>query len=166
MHIHKYEKWWLVFGISSLVAFLIILAVGAFHNGTHPNDSKNIVNAEELDNYEPFNNPGVHKVEGKEWDYEVVLIASAFNYTPNEIEVPLGSVVKIMATTRDVIHGFQIAQTNINMMLEPGYVSEYVAEMNVAGEYLILCNEYCGTGHAQMFGTLKVVDENATEESH
>ena len=55
----------------------------------------------------------------------------------------------------------QIAQTNINMMLEPGHVSTYLAEMNHAGEYLIVCNEYCGKGHAFMFGTLKVVDENA-----
>jgi cytochrome c oxidase subunit II len=164
MHIHKYEKWWLVFGIGSLAAFLIILGVGAFHSGTHPNDSKKTLNYEEVDNYEPFNNPGVHKVEGKEWDYEVVLIASAFSYTPNEIEVPLGSVVKFTATSRDVIHGFQIAQTNINMMLEPGYVSEYIAEMNQPGEYVIVCNEYCGTGHTSMYGTLKVVDENA--ESH
>lgn len=161
MHIHKYEKWWLVFGIGSLVAFLIILGIGAFHNGSHPNESKNTINYEEVDNIAPFNNPGVHKVEGKDWDYEVVLVASAFSYTPNVIEVPLGSVVKITATTRDVIHGFQIAQTNINMMLEPGYVSEYIAEMNQAGEYVIVCNEFCGVGHTAMFGTLKVVDPNA-----
>lgn len=166
MHIHKYEKWWLVVGIGSLAAFLIILGIGAFHNGTHPNESKVTLNYEEVDNIEPFNNPGVHKVEGKEWDYEVVLLASAFSYTPNVIEVPLGSVVKITATTRDVIHGFQIAQTNINMMLEPGYVSEYIAEMNQAGEYVIVCNEYCGTGHTMMYGTLKVVDENANADSH
>lgn len=163
MHIHKYEKWWLTFGIGSLVAFLIVLGVGAFHNGTHPNESKQTVDYENLDKHDVFKNPGVHKVEGKDWDYEVVLIASAFNYNPNLIEVPLGSVVKIIATTQDVIHGYQIAGTNINMMLEPGYVSEYVAEMNQAGEYLIVCNEYCGTGHAHMYGTLKVVDENASE---
>ncbi|MGM9949337.1 MAG: cytochrome c oxidase subunit II [Lysinibacillus sp.] len=165
MHIHKYEKWWLVFGCATLVAFLVILAIGAFHNGTHPNEGKITFDYENVDNFAPFDNPGVHKVEGKEWDYEVVIVASAFNYTPGDIEVPLGSIVKFYATTRDVIHGFQIAQTNINLMLEPGYMSEYVAEMNKPGEYLIVCNEYCGTGHTYMYGTLKVVDENA-EDSH
>lgn len=166
MHIHKYEKWWLVFGIASLVAFLIVLGVGAFHSGAHPNESKKTINYEEVNNIEPFNNPGVHKVEGKAWDYEVVIVASAFMYTPNEIEVPLGSVVKFIATTKDVIHGMQFAQTNINMMLEPGYISEYITEMNQAGEYLLVCNEYCGTGHTFMYGKLKVVDENASEDSH
>ena len=36
------------------------------------------------------------------------------------------------------------------MMLEPGYVSEYVTTVDKAGEYLILCNEYCGIGHSFM----------------
>ena len=165
MHIHKFEKWWLVFGCGSLVAFLIILGIGAFHNGTHPNPGAQTIDYENVDTQAPFNNPGVHKVEGKDWDYEVVLVASAFHYNPSNIEVPLGSVVKFIATTKDVIHGYEIAQTNINMMLEPGYISEYVAEMNQAGEYVIVCNEYCGTGHTYMYGTLKVVDENA-KDSH
>lgn len=165
MHLHKYEKWWLVFGVGTLIAFLIILGVGAFHNGTHPNQAREVIDYENVDNQEPFDNPGVHKVEGKDWDYEVVIVASAFNYNPIEIEVPLGSVVKFYATTKDVIHGFEVAKTNINLMLEPGYISEYVTEMNQAGEYLIVCNEYCGIGHANMYSTLKVVDPNATENS-
>ena len=75
MHIHKYEKWWLVFGCATLVAFLVILGIGAFHNGTHPNDSKLTLNYEKVDEIAPFNNPGVHKVDGKDWDYEVVIVA-------------------------------------------------------------------------------------------
>ena len=163
MHIHKYEKWWLVFGVGSLIAFLIILGVGAFHAGSHPNNSKIIIDPERIDDYDAFKNgSGVFKVEGKDWDYEVVIIASAFSYDPMEIEVPLGAKVKFIATTRDVIHGFSVTGTNINLMLEPGYVSEYVTVANQAGEYLIVCNEYCGIGHTMMYSMLKVVDENAT----
>lgn len=163
MHLHKYEKWWLVFGTGTLIAFLIVLGVSAFHNGTHPNNSKWVINYEEVDNTAPFNNPGVHKVEGKDWDYEVVLVAQAFAYTPQDIEIPVGSKVKFIATTKDVIHGFEVAGTNINMMLEPGYVSEKVTTVDKVGEYLILCNEYCGLGHAMMTSKLKVVakDDNS-----
>lgn len=165
MHFHKYEKWWLVFGCGTLIAFLIILGVGAFHNGTHPNQSKKTLDYERVEEFEPFNNPGVHKVEGKPWDYEVVLIASAFNYNIDVIELPLNAKVKFIATTKDVIHGFQVAGTNINMMLEPGYYSEYTTVVNKVGEYVIVCNEYCGTGHAFMYSTLKVVDPNATNNN-
>ena len=163
MHIHKYEKYWLVFGVATLVAFLIILGIGAFHQGSHPNNSKKTLDYEKVKETAPFDNPGVHKVEGKDWDYEVVVIASAFNYNPPQIEVPLGAKVKFIATSEDVMHGFQVAGTNINMMLEPGYISEYVTEVNKVGEFLIVCNEYCGTGHTMMHSMLKVVDSN---ESH
>jgi len=149
-----------VFGVATLVAFLIILGIGAFHQGSHPNNGKKTLEVKET---APFDNPGVHKVEGKDWDYEVVVVASAFNYNPPQIEVPLGAKVKFIATSEDVMHGFEVAGTNINMMLEPGYISEYVTEVNKVGEFLIVCNEYCGTGHTMMHSMLKVVDSN---ESH
>lgn len=158
MHLHKYEKWWLTFGTAILVVFLVVVGVTAVHGSTHPNQSKWTINYEEVDTIAPFDNPGVHKVEGKDWDYEVVLVASAFNYNPMEIEIPVGSKVKFIATTKDVIHGFQVAGTNINMMLEPGYVSQYVTTVDKVGEYTIVCNEYCGIGHAMMYSTLKVVE--------
>lgn len=158
MHIHKYEKLWLIFGTTMLVAFLVIVGVSAVHSSTHPNNSKWVIDYERVDEYSPFDNPGVHKVEGKDWDYEVVIVASAFNYNPIKIEIPVGAKVRFIATTKDVIHGFQVAETNINMMLEPGYVSEYVTTVDKVGEYVIICNEYCGTGHATMYSTLKVVD--------
>lgn len=158
MHIHKYEKWWLVFGTGTLIAFLIVLGVSAFHSGTHPNSSKWIIDYERVDEIAPFDNPGVHKVEGKDWDYEIVVVSSAFNYNPALIEVPVGSTVRFIATTKDVVHGFEVAGTNINLMLEPGYVSEKVTTFDKTGEWVIVCNEYCGIGHAMMYSTLKVVD--------
>lgn len=159
MHFHKYEKYWLTFGIGSLVVFLLITGIMAFHNGSHPPSAKKTINYEKVDQIAPFDEPGVHKVSGKDWDYEVVVVASAFVYMPATIEVPVDSKVKFIATTKDVIHGFEIAQTNINMMLEPGYISEYVTTVDKVGEYLIVCNEYCGVGHAQMHSMLKVVDK-------
>ncbi|MDV2887801.1 cytochrome B5, partial [Alkalihalophilus pseudofirmus] len=53
--------------------------------------------------------------------------------------------------------GFEVAGTNINMMLEPGYISEYTTTFDKAGEYLIVCNEYCGSGHHLMFSKIEVV---------
>lgn len=158
MHIHKYEKWWLTFGTASLIAFLVILGFSAYHSGSHPPSAQVYVDPERVDEIAPFDNPGVHKVEGKDWDYEVIIVASAFYYNPIEIEVPVGSTIKFIATTKDVVHGFQVAGTNINMMLEPGYVSEFTTTVDKVGEYLVLCNEYCGVGHANMTSTLKVVE--------
>jgi cytochrome c oxidase subunit 2 len=165
MDIHKYEKWWLAFGSGTLIVFLIVLGVSAFHGGTHPNNSKWTINYEQVDQIAPFDNPGVFKVEGKDWDYEVVVVAQAFAYTPTEIEVPAGAKVRFIATTKDVSHGFEIAGTNVNMMLQPGYVSEKITVVDQPGEYTIVCNEYCGIGHAMMYSTLKVVDPNDNNDN-
>lgn len=160
MHIHKYEKIWLLFGIGSLIVFLAITGVMAFHGGTHPNISLKTVNYERVDEISPFDKPGVNKVEGEDWDYEVVVVASAFVYNPSELVIPVGSRVKFITTSKDVVHGFEIAGTNINMMAEPGYISEYVTTVDEVGEFLIVCNEYCGVGHTQMYSMLKVVESD------
>lgn len=157
MHMHKLEKIWLIFGISCLVIFLTVVGVSAFYLGNKPPSCLTTVNPETVGQEKPFNEPGLHKVEGKAWEYELVYVASAFSYNPAQVEVPLGAKVKVIATTKDVIHGFEVAGTNINMMLEPGYISEYTTTFDKAGEFLIVCNEYCGAGHHLMFSKIEVV---------
>lgn len=158
MHMHKYEKIWLIFGISSLLFFLSIVGVSAFYLGNQPPSCLTTIDPEKVDETAPFDKPGLKKVEGKDWDYELVYVAQAFSYNPVEVEIPVGAKVKVIATTKDVIHGFSVAGTNINMMLEPGYVSEYVTTFDKVGEFLIVCNEYCGTGHHFMMSKIKVVE--------
>lgn len=137
---HKYEKLWLKVGISSLVIFLTILMITGLHNGHTPAASgRDYVNPDKVDQIEPFNKPGLHKVSGKDYDYELVILASAFNYQPGKVEIPKGS--------------------NVNMMLEPGHISEYYKTFNEKREYLVICNEYCGIGHADMKSMIKVVDK-------
>jgi cytochrome c oxidase subunit 2 len=140
MYIHKFEKIWLIFGIATLLVFLSVVGVSAFYLGNQPPSCMATVDPEKVDTQAPFD------------------VASAFNYTPGEVEVPLGAKVKVIATTKDVIHGFSVAGTNINMMLTPGYISEYITTFDKAGQYLILCNEYCGTGHHLMTSKIKVVE--------
>ncbi|MGM7635331.1 cytochrome c oxidase subunit II [Bacillus sp. Hm123] len=159
MHLHRYEKWWLTFGIASLVVFLVILGISAFHQGHQPPSANAVINHEKVEQIKPFDQPGLTKVEGKDWDYELVVLASAFFYDPGEVEIPVGSTVKVIATTKDVVHGFEVAGTNINMMLVPGHVNELVTTFDKAGEYLVVCNEYCGTGHHTMKSMFKVVEE-------
>ncbi|MEG6573220.1 cytochrome c oxidase subunit II [Caldibacillus debilis] len=155
---HKYEKIWLVFGIGALIFFLSVIGVSAFYLGNQPPSCLATIDPDKVDQTAPFNEPGLKKVEGKDWDYELVYVAQAFSYTPNEVEIPKGAKVKFIVTTKDVIHGFEVAGTNVNMMVEPGYISEKVVTFDKPGEYLVLCNEYCGAGHHMMYSKIKVVD--------
>ncbi|MDF1507786.1 cytochrome c oxidase subunit II [Robertmurraya sp. DFI.2.37] len=158
MHMHKFEKIWLIFGVTALLVFLSVLGVSAFYLGNQPPSCLAVVDPTKVDEHETFKEPGLKKVEGKDWDYELVFVAQAFAYTPGTVEVPLGAKVKVIATSKDVIHGFGVAGTNINMMVEPGYISEIVTTFDKVGEYLVLCNEYCGSGHHLMTSMIKVVE--------
>ena len=159
MHMHKFEKIWLIFGVTALIVFLSTIGVSAFYLGNKPPSCLTTVNPEKVDQTKPFDKPGLHKIEGKDWDYELVFVASAFYYNPGDVKVPLGAKVKVIATTKDVVHGFEIAGTNINMMLEPGYVSEFTTTFDKEGEYLLVCNEYCGAGHHLMSSKIEVVKQ-------
>ncbi|EIJ78613.1 cytochrome c oxidase subunit II [Bacillus methanolicus PB1] len=158
MHLHKFEKIWLIFGVGMLIVFLSTVGVSAFYLGNQPPSCLATIDPEKVDETAPFNKPGLKKVEGKDWDYELVFVASAFNYNPGQVQVPKGAKVKVIATTKDVVHGFEIAGTNINMMLEPGYISEIVTTFDKAGEYTLVCNEYCGVGHHMMTSKIEVVE--------
>lgn len=167
MHFHKYEKIWLTFGIGSLVVFLLVLGFGAFWQGTHPQSHGVTIDPDNIESHEAFKpeNLGVTKVSDDE--YIVNIVASAFNYdmgTDEEgnnvkaIELPLGATVLWQITSTDVVHGFNVAGTNVNMMVEPGYISVLETEMKQPGEFTIVCNEYCGIGHHLMYGTVEVYE--------
>jgi heme/copper-type cytochrome/quinol oxidase subunit 2 len=42
---------------------------------------------------------------------------------PNQIEVPKRADVTFKVATKHVIHHFEVAGTNTNMMIKPGYAS-------------------------------------------
>ncbi|MEH7236515.1 cytochrome c oxidase subunit II [Bacillus sp. JJ1562] len=156
MHLHKFEKIWLTFGIGILIVFLIVVGVGAFAMGHKPASNIQKIDPEKVTETAPFDNPGLVHIGGNK--YELNLVAEAFAYTPNTIQIPKGAEVKINVVTKDVVHGFAIAGTNVNMMVEPGYISSYTQTFSKTGEFLVLCNEYCGAGHHLMMSKVEVTE--------
>ncbi|WLR50815.1 cytochrome c oxidase subunit II [Bacillus tianshenii] len=157
MHFHKYEKIWLTFGIFSLVLFLSIVGVSAFAFDHHPSGGLETIDPEKVAQTPPFDNPGVKKID--EDTYEVAIVALTFGYKPNKIEVPVGKKVIFKVTSPDVTHSFSIVNTNVNMMVVPGQVNTKSYTFKEPGNYLIICNEYCGTGHEFMKTAIEVVEE-------
>lgn len=165
MHLHKYEKVWLVFGLGSLALFLIIIGFAAFWKGTHPQSHIETIDPQNVEANEAFQPENLGLTEVAEGKYVVNMVASAFNYdfgkeedgsATKTIHVPKGSTVLFQITSKDVVHGFQVAGTNVNMMVEPGHISRFEAVMKNNGEFTVVCNEYCGIGHHLMFGTVEV----------
>ncbi|MEN1969391.1 cytochrome c oxidase subunit II [Lentibacillus sp. N15] len=160
MHMHKYEKIWLLSGTATLLIFLVIIGISAFYLGNQPPSCAVTLDPEKVDEQAPFDNPGLKQLGDNE--YELTIVASAFNYDVgnNEklVQIPKGATVHFNATTKDVVHGFELVGTNVNMMLEPGYISTYTNTFDKPGKYTLLCNEYCGTGHHYMTATIEVME--------
>ncbi|MEI7026986.1 cytochrome c oxidase subunit II [Paenibacillus sp. y28] len=155
MHMHKYEKGWLAFGGSMIVIFLVVLGIGAFTMGMAPPGSHtHAIDPERIKETAPFDKPGLRHLGDNE--YEAVMIGQAFGYLPENMEVPVGAKVNFIVTSPDVVHGFAIPGTNVNLMVVPGEVNHLSHTFNEPGTYLVICNEYCGIGHEFMKTTIVV----------
>ncbi len=104
------------------------------------------------------NSPAGNSVEGtatgnvKEFKIE----AFQFGFDPAIIEVNQGDDVRIIASSRDVPHGFAIDEYGINLYLDGlrSKTVEFTADK--AGTFTFYCNVPCGGGHSSMRGKLIV----------
>jgi cytochrome c oxidase subunit 2 len=95
-----------------------------------------------------YNKPKVEQLDDK--TYQVFAVAQMWQFQPSEIYVPVGSEVDFFLTSKDVVHGFNIAEKNINMMAVYGAVNKTTVKFSEPGVYDIVCHEYCGVGHQNM----------------
>lgn len=154
MHIHRYERWWMIFGLTMLVAFAATIFVAAIADNINPPSGAQRIDPTKVASTPPFDHPGLYK--RPDGTYDAYYVAQVFMFTPSKLTVPLGSTVTFYVTSSDVVHGFEVARTDVNMMVIPGWVNDATHTFTRAGTYLLVCNEYCGIGHQNMYGTIEV----------
>jgi cytochrome c oxidase subunit 2 len=89
-------------------------------------------------------------VTGKQWMWK-------FTYPegPSSVDVltvPAGRPVRLLVTSRDVIHSFFVPAFRIKQDAVPGRYTQTWFEVTAPGRYPILCAEYCGMDHSHMRG--------------
>lgn len=88
------------------------------------------------------------------------VVARRFAFEPATIEVVEGDTVRLLVRSADGPHGVEIKAFRVKKAVpraKPGdspVTIEFIAK--AAGEYPILCSEYCGKGHEEMTGALVV----------
>lgn len=95
-----------------------------------------------------YEEPKVVKLDEK--TYQVFAVAQMWQFQPAEIFIPVGSEVDFYLTSKDVVHGFNIAEKNVNMMAIYGNLNKTTVKFDKPGVYNIVCHEYCGIGHQNM----------------
>jgi heme/copper-type cytochrome/quinol oxidase subunit 2 len=68
-----------------------------------------------------------------------------------------GAEYMLHLSSNDVNHGFNLHPFNVNFQVVPGYDYGLRITPTEAGEFRILCNEFCGVGHHMMVGRVEVV---------
>lgn len=153
MNVHFYERLWMWAAGAIVVLFIGTIGVATFGQALRPPSHVETIDPAQVFADPRFSQPGATRSADGGWEVRAVL--TAFAFMPGEIEVTAGERVTFVVTSIDVTHGFQIVGTNGNTMVVPGYVSRFTTAFP-AGEYLIVCNEYCGTGHHTMQAKLVV----------
>ncbi len=87
----------------------------------------------------------------------IEVVASRFAFEPARIEVTEGERIRLVLTSADGVHGVGIKKFRVEKAVPRGgtpVTIDFVA--SAAGEFPILCSEYCGNGHDEMKGLLVV----------
>jgi cytochrome c oxidase subunit 2 len=152
-----YERLWIGMAIVMIVAFLAAVLLAAGGHAVHPPSHMEIIDPTTvLSDSEFATDLGVH--HGEDGTITVRMVAKTYVFEPHVVRVPAGTPITFRMTSPDVIHGFQVVDTNANAMVIPGYVTQFTTTFPHPGEYLVLCNEYCGLSHHLMQSRL-IVEE-------
>jgi cytochrome c oxidase subunit 2 len=148
VHVHRAERIWIAFSVALMAVFLAAITTAALVDGIVPPSRLQSIDPSRVSQTPPFDKPGLHKIADRV--YEAYYVAHVFAFDPATIEVPAGSRVTFFVTSADVMHGFSIPETGVNTSVEPGWVSSVAHTFTTPGTFLLICNEYCGSGHQLM----------------
>ena len=79
-----------------------------------------------------------------------------YAFEPAEVEVTTGESVRFVVKSGDGLHGFSVPKLKIKKEIPRGETVTIDFTAKAAGEYPILCSEFCGDGHEDMKGMLIV----------
>ena len=148
MNVDLYERIWMWGAAVIVVVLLAAIGVSTFAYAVRPPSHVETIDPAAVLQDARFSTPGVTTLP--DGSVHVTMVAMMFTFLPAEVQVPVGRPVTFRITSMDVTHGFEIAGTNANTMVVPGYVSQLTYTFKEPGERLVVCNEYCGLGHHTM----------------
>jgi cytochrome c oxidase subunit 2 len=132
--------WWMVLGMGVVFPMAVVIALfivsdfAIIHVTEAPAASSTDLTIEAIGHqwYWEFRYPGTKAV------------------TADEMHIPVGTRINLVATTADVIHSFWVPELNRKIDTIPGERNRILLYADKAGVYRGQCAEYCGLQHAHM----------------
>ncbi|KJR40943.1 cytochrome c oxidase subunit II [Candidatus Magnetoovum chiemensis] len=103
--------------------------------------------------------PGAHEVKVEAYQYAFDFTTPEGIKTTNELIVPEGAV-KLLMTSRDVVHNLAIPQFKVREDTVPGRLTYQWFNANKIGKSKLYCAELCGANHSLMLADLTVMKKD------
>jgi cytochrome c oxidase subunit 2 len=78
--------------------------------------------------------------------------------------IPVDRTIHLNITARDWIHAVHVPALGLKQDAIPGTTHSLVFTPTSTGEYQLYCAEYCGAGHSEMLGTIRVVSQQEYQQ--
>lgn len=88
----------------------------------------------------------------------IKVVARRFVFVPSEITLKKGEAVTLEFRAEDVLMGFNAPDFATRADLPPTQVVRVKLKPEKAGTFPFLCDVFCGSGHENMNGVIRVVD--------
>ena len=88
----------------------------------------------------------------------IEITAKKFEFSPSVITLKKGEPVILRVTSIDRVHGFMSKPLKFDTDIVVGKPTDVAVTPDSAGDFTVICDHYCGTGHGGMKMTISVVN--------
>ena len=99
---------------------------------------------------------GAISVRSQPAERVISIRAYKFSYDPDELVVKLNEPVVLQFITSDVVMGFNAPDFGVRATIIPGQTARVRIVPNKVGTFTFHCDVFCGDGHEDMDGTIRV----------
>ena len=161
---HKSEKVWIGIAFAWCMVLFAMMPLWHWKGGQNPSGIRSRVSrdaymnrvVEFIGQYQVGMDQGLPIVAPPP-GADIYLAAMAFQWMPI-LKLQKDVQYTLHLSALDVNHGFSLYPINVNFQVVPGYDYGLRVTPNAAGDFRIICNEFCGIGHHLMVGRVIVDD--------
>lgn len=88
----------------------------------------------------------------------IEISAKKFEFTPSQITLKKGEPVILRLHSSDRVHGFMSKPLKIDTDISNDSAEDIALTPDSAGDFTVICDHYCGTGHGGMKMKITVVE--------
>lgn len=158
----KQEKMWVTMAFVWCMVLFAMMPIWHFKGGQNPSGVRSKVTPTDfmarvekfVGDYKVGEDNGVPVVAPPPGS-DIYMFGQMWRWYP-VLKLKQGVQYTLHLSSLDINHGFNLYPVNLNFQIVPGYDYGLTIVPNKAGDFRIVCNEFCGINHHMMVGKVVV----------